>query len=67
MRFPPGNKIDKFIHIFLLYIVELVDCAGVGAEVDQPSVLRVVGVLAGSGLQLRGVAIELGFGLGAPH
>ena len=65
--FPPGNKLDQFVHIFLLYIVKLVDCAGVGAEVDQPSIFRVVGVLAGGGLQFWGVVIKLGFGQGASH
>ena len=66
-RFPPCNKLDKFVHIFLLYIEKLVNCAGVGAEVDQSSVFRVVGVFAGGGLQLGGVVIDLSFGLGASH
>ena len=65
--FPPCNKLDKFVHIFLLYIEKLVNCAGVGAEVDQSSVFGVVGVFAGGGLQLGGVVSDLSFGLGASH
>ena len=66
-RFPPCNKLDKFVHIFLLHIEKLVDCAGVGAKVDQSSVFRVIGVFAGGGLKLGGVVIDLSFGLGASH